>query len=203
MTSTEMLARCRTILDEASAGFWTDAEIYAALADGQNEVIRKLLETYRQTGAIKTELRSVYFDDSGNGDDVALPSGFLELIKATYDHDGTGVKQPCEVLDHRTVLEREDNTYTSATHKKPTAHINSEADALKVFFLPTGVDAPTYTIYFIAKPADIAGAQNATLPVTTHNAIVHFAVSRMFDKDAKAAEAQAQYTLFLKEIEAL
>lgn len=200
MTSTVMLAAVRTILDEASASFWTDAEVYAALADAQNEVIKKLLETYRQTGMIKFELRSVYFDDTGTNDNISVPAGFLELIKATYDHNGTGGQEPCEILDHRAVLEREDNSYTSATATEPVAYINSTGDALKIFFLPAKDGTPACTIYHISKPTDIASGQNATLPVTTHSAIVHYAVSRMLDKDQRPQESQAHYQIFLQEI---
>jgi len=39
MTTANLLSRLRTLLDEASAGFWTDVECYAALSDGQKEIV--------------------------------------------------------------------------------------------------------------------------------------------------------------------
>jgi hypothetical protein len=62
---------------------------------------------------------------------------------------------------------------------------------------------PAYTIWHITKPSDIAAGTNPTLPVTTHQAIVRYAASRMFDKDQRPQESQAQLGLFLKEIEGL
>jgi hypothetical protein len=198
-----MLAAVRTILDESSASFWTDAEIYAALADGQNVIVEKLLNMYRQTGVMKFELTSILFDDTGTDDNVAVPAGFLELVRATYDHNGTGGQEQCEILTHDKVLEREDSSYTSATATEPIAYIKSTSDALKIYFLPTKDGTPAFTFWHITKPADIASGQNPALPVTTHSAIVHYATSRMLDKDQRPQESQIQYGLFLKEIEGL
>lgn len=203
MTSTVMLAAVRTILDESSASFWTDNEIYAALADGQNQVIEKLLNMYRQTGVMKYELKSIEYDDTGTDDNVAVPSGFLELIRATYDHDGSGGEEPCEILTHAQVLEKEDNSFTTATSTEPIVYIKSTSDALKIYFLPSKSGTPAYTFWHITSPSDIAAGTNATLPVTTHSAIVNYAVSRMFEKDQRPQESQQYYTLFLKEIEGL
>ena len=40
MTTAEMLAKIRMQLDEASASFWTDVQIYEELAEGQMQVVR-------------------------------------------------------------------------------------------------------------------------------------------------------------------
>lgn len=203
MISTTMLAAMRTLVDEATASFWTDAEMYAALADGQNQIIERLLVKYRQTGVMNNELTSVLYDDTGTDDNVAVPSGMLEFVRATYDHDGSGGEEPCEILNHSQVLDREDNSYTSATAAEPVAYIKSDSDTLSIYFLPAKSGTPAYTIWHITKPADIANGVNATLPVTTHSAIVRYAVSRMLDKDERTQEAQTHYGLFLKEIEGL
>lgn len=203
MTSTVMLAAVRTILDEATASFWTDAEIYAALADGQNQVIEVLLTMYRQTKDMKYELLSLRNDNTGTSQTVAVPSGFLELLRATFDHDGTGGEEPCEILTHDEALRREDSTFTTATATEPIVYIKSVSDAVTIIFLPTASGTPAFTIHFLKSPTDIASGQNPTLPVTTHSAIVHYAASRMLDKDQRPEEAQSQYGLFLKEIERL
>lgn len=198
-----MLAATRTILDESSASFWTDAEIYAALADGQNQVIQLLLDKYRVTGRMPYELKSVEFDDTGADDNVTVPAGMYEFLRATYDHDGTGGQEPCEILTPDDVLKREDSTFTTATSTEPIAYIKSTSDALKIYFLPSKSGTPAYTIWHITKPSDIAGGTNPTLPTTTHSAIVHYAVSRMLDKDQRPQEAQLHYNVFLKEVEGL
>ena len=203
MISTVMLSAVRTILDEVTPSFWTDAEIYAALADGQNQVIEKLLEGYRQTGRMKFELKSIEFDDVGTDDNVAVPAGMLELLRATYDYNGTTGEQPCQILSHGKVLEKEDSSFTTSTAIEPTAYIKSSTDALKIYFLPTKSGTPAYTIWHITKPTDIAAITDATLPVTTHSAIIHYATSRMFEKDQRPQESQQEYGLFIKEIEAL
>ena len=209
MTSTVMLAAVRTILDEALASFWTDAEIYAALADGQNETIRALLAKYKEAKKanpsfiLPYELKSVEFDDTGTDDNVAVPVGMLELTRATYDHNGAGGEEPCEILSSEEVLQREDNTFTTATSTESVVYIKSASDALTIYFLPAKDGTPAYTIWHITKPSDIAAGTNAALPVTTHSAIVNYAVSRMFEKDQRPQESQQYYGLFLKEVEGL
>jgi len=203
MTSTVMLAALRTILDESSASFWTDAEAYAALADGQNEVIQRLLAKYRATGVANYELLSLRNDDTGTDDDIAVPAGFLELLGATYSYNGTVAQAKCEKITYEQMLDREDSSYTSATYTEPTVHISSVSDTVQLHFLPTKSGTPACTFHYIKSPTDIASGTNPTLPVTTHSAIVHYAASRMLDKDQRPTEAQAQYGLFLKEIELL
>lgn len=206
MTSTVMLAALRTILDEASASFWTDAECYAALADGQNEVIRELLTRYRMQKKVDSnavpsyELQSILNDDTGTAQTLSVPAGFLELYSATFDHDGSGGEERCRILELNEVKDREDNTYLSATGEDPSVYVKSVSDTVKIVFLPTLSGTPAYTVHFFKSPADIASGQNATLPVTTHSAIVHYAAYRMLAKDDDAMSGQ-EYNLYLKELE--
>lgn len=213
MTSTVMLAAVRTILDEATASFWTDNEIYAALADGQNQVIDKLLTSYRlrrkanPEAELPYELQSIGFRliSSGAASAVNLPASFLELVYAKWDNDNSGVKEPCEIVSPVRVLEREDNTYTSTTSTEPLVYIEvaTSGGAVQVNFLPVYSSTGAYDIQYLGKPSDIASGTNPTLPVNTHSAIVHYAVSRMLEKDQRPQEAQTHYGLFLKEIEGL
>lgn len=210
MTSTVMLAAVRTILDESSASFWTDNEIYAALADGQNEVINKLLSVYRakrQIGPetlLPLELASISVRVVGFGaaSAVALPVGFLELIAAKWDHDNSGGKIPCRIITPSEAHFMENNTYLVATSTDPVVWIAVDAgDGLpSIIFRPVYSTTGAYDIDYLDKPTDIASGVNAELPVNTHNAIVHFATSRMLYKDQRVEEAQIQYNLFLEQL---
>ena len=203
MTSTVMLATVRVILDETTESFWTDSSIYAALADGQNQVIERLLAIYRTTGVLKRELESIIYDGTGTSNPITIPAGFLELFSVTYDHDGTGGGEKCEILTHRQVLDREDNSFHSATSTEPTAYVKSASGVQGIYFYPAVSGAPAISIQYFKTPTDIAAGQNAILPGTTHSAIVHYAVSRMLDKDQRPQDAQLHYGLFVKEIEGL
>ena len=92
MTSTVMLAAMRTLLEEASASFWTDAECYAALADAQNEIIKELISVYKMK---RTQI-------SGMVKDIPLPAIAVKATltdnkiektkKETYQHTENEIK---------------------------------------------------------------------------------------------------------------
>ena len=198
-----MLAAMRPILDESSASFWTDAEAYAALADGQNEVIKAFLGVYRAKRKVDPtlpyELESLLNDNVGAVDAVAVPSGFLELISATYDHDGTGGQVACYISNMQETQFNEENTFLTATANSPVAYVKSTTDAVKINFLPALSGTPAYTYWCLVSPTDIASGQNATLPVTTHSAIVNYATARMLEKDQRQ-ESQVLYNKYLQEL---
>jgi hypothetical protein len=210
MTSTVMLAALRTTLDESSADFWTDPEAYAALADGQNQVIERLLAVYRakkkedEYASLPYELESLLNDDTGTTQTVAVPPGFLELVGAFFNYNDTIGLKPCKIMNNLdSYFFTEDNSYMSATGSNPLVGISSVSDVVSIFFVPTIEGTGSFSINYLKSPADIASGQNATLPVTTHNAIVNYAASRMLEKDQRIQEAQIQYNLFLKGIEGL
>ncbi len=211
MTSTVMLAAIRTILDEASASFWTDAETYAALADGQNEVIKELLNVYRVKqkidSALPYELEAVLNEDTGtlavDPTVLVVPTGFMELISATYDHDNTGGENPCFISSLPDLEFIEDITFLAASGTNPRIYMKTVSDALNLIFLPTKTATAPYTIHYIKSPTDIASGQSATLPVSTHSAIVNYAVSRMFQKDDRPQESQVWYQKYFQELQSL
>lgn len=204
----------RTILDESTASYWTDAECYAALADGQNEVIKELLNVYRLKRRIDPalplpyELESVLNDEDNSTGDVdptviSVPTGFMALISATYDHDGTGGEKPCYIVDLPNIRFTENNALLTADGNNPRIFVRSIGDTVKLEFLPANTANAPYVINFIKTPADIASGQNPTLPVSTHSAIVNYAVARMFQKDDRPQEANRYYQLYLSEIKSL
>lgn len=211
MTAAQLKANVDTILDEVTGAstFTTTTEVYQALADGQNEVISLFLSVYRMKKkldpeiALPFELESILNDDTGTDDSVSIPTGFQELIAATYDHDGAGKEVGCKIKDNRRIAFDEDNTFIIATATDPVAYIKSVSDTLKIVFLPAKSGTPAFTIHFLKTPADIASGVNPTLPATTHNAILLFAVSRLLEKDQRFSESQGYYNQFLQEMKLL
>jgi len=212
MTSTVMLAAVRTILDEASASFWTDAEIYAALADAQNNIIDKVLAVYRAKRMINPDMPMPYTLESltalvtGTGlaaSYISVPSDYLEMVYAKWDSDSTGTQYRCEVMSATYNNFREDNTFLSATHTKPICQASpiTTGSTVLINFLPVYKVAATYEVQYIATPTDIAAGQNAKLPANTHNAMIHFAVARMLDKDQRLQEAQMHQQIYLQELQ--
>ena len=213
MTSTVMLAAMRTILDESSASFWTDAEAYAALADGQNEVIKEVLAVYKArrradpNTELVEELRTLLtFESAGIAASFkAIYTGFLYLVNANWDHDASGTEEPCRIVEmDRGQNHRESNTFLAATATDPIAYVAPEpaAGGQSINFRPVYSTTATYSLNYLKSPTDIAAGTNATLPVTTHSAIVNYATARMLEKDQRP-EAQMIYGKYLQELKTI
>ncbi len=209
-----MLRPTRTILDESSASFWTDAEIYAALADSQNEVISLFLMVYKLRRKVDPdlelpeELRTLLEYDSAGiaASFIAIPTGFLYLVNANWDHDATGGEKPCRIVDQdRSHNHREENTFLTASAADPIAYLGPEpiAGGQSINFRPVYSTGATYSLHYLASPDDIASGVNPTIPVHTHNAIVHFAASRLLEKDQRTQESQVYYNMFSQEVKTL
>lgn len=190
MTTANMLSRLRTMLDESSASFWSDTEMYSALADGQREVADHLLMLYKQ----KYKLNP----------DEELPVGLRTLVSSTT---GTGTQNlPADYWQYLSVYTssvpvfvRQDgprkaasrlNTYTASTSAAPFCSFN----ASQIVF-ETSV---TWTLEYIKIPTAIAVAVQPTLPDITHNAIVQYALCQLLIKDQKVQEANLEYQKFMQ-----
>jgi hypothetical protein len=201
-----MLARVRTLLDEAAASYWTDAESYASLADGQNAAIDMLIGAYRAKKRVDPntklsyELEAVLNDNTATDDTIAVPSGFMELVSATYDHNGSGGENPCIISDVRKAQLNEDNTYLAADETSPVVYIKTTGDTVNLEFLPVKSGTPATSYWFIVSPTDIASGQNAVLPVSTHNAIVYFATAKLLQKDERLQESAHWMNMFNQEM---
>ena len=213
MTSAIMLAKVRTFLDEASASYWTDTEVYAALAHAQVACIDVVLAVYKQRFQIDPdyelpdELRVLTaFAGAGmSASALALPSGFFWLVSAKWDHDASGLEEPCRIASqNRTFNARENNTYLAATSTDPVAYVGVSAGGVQsINFLPAYDTSATYSIVYLKYPTAIASGQEPTLPEGTHNAIVEYATYAMLMKDQRPQEAQVHFNIYLQEIKNL
>jgi hypothetical protein len=213
MISTVMLAAIRTRLDEITESFWKDVESYAALAQGQMAVIGVLLSLYKAKRKIDPAIKLPYeleslLDDnigtlSADPSILAIPTGLLELIAVTYDHDNSGGQKPCFIVDLPMLGFTEDNTFQVADGYNPRVYLKSVSDTLQLVFLPTKTATAPYTVHYVKKPTDIASGQNATLPETTHTAIVEFATSILLQKDGRPQESQVYYQKYQSELRTL
>lgn len=214
MTTATMLAKVRTFLDESSASFWTDVEVYASLAHGQISVIEFLFAIYQQKRRIDPdtglpeELRSLttYVASSMAASALALPSGFLWLLSAKWDHDATGGGLPCRVINiDRSFDFHISNTFLAPTSADPVAYVGASVSTgnQSINFLPVYSTTGAYQIYYLKHPTAIAAGQEPTLPEVTHNAIVEYATYAMLMKDQRPQEAQVHYNLYSQELKAM
>lgn len=208
MTRTEMLARVRTLLDEASASFWTDAEIYSALTDGQQEAANYFYSMYEKLKQVNPliglphtlePLYTLTTSTTINGL-VNNPSNYWHLILATYAYNG-GTSYNCRIQPLSPALLYDlDNTYLVASTTSPTVY---QVSSTQFLFLPTASGTANYALGYIVKPTAISSSVDPVLPVLAHTAIVHYATAQMLFKDQRPQEAQLFLQNFINEIQVI
>lgn len=210
MTSANLLARLRTLLDEASASFWTDTEAYAALADGQNAVIALSLGVYRakkqsllnQDVPLSQVLQSLFATQTATvnsgASSASLTGTVLELVYVTYNHSAATPQRPCRVRYHSPSSEwKAANSYLVATPASGEYYIRWKNPTI-TFETASTDNAAAYVAGVLSQPTDIGAAQNPTIPDNCMPAVLQFAFARMLSKDQRVQESRDAFERFLK-----
>lgn len=187
MTSTEALARVRTLLDEASTGFWTNTEVYSALTDGQKEVANIVLSIYRvrreanPLEKMPTILINLLTNVTGTNksSSVEKPNDFWQLSSAKFARITGETEKTCivKIYDDE-YLRSVDNLYSKPSKGFP--HVYDFGTTIE--FNPSS-SSGDYTIYYFKKTTDIDENTEPILPEETHNAIVQYAYEEVIVKD--------------------
>lgn len=191
MTSAEMLARVRTDLDEVVASFWSDNEVYRALADGQREIATHIFTIWKQKIRVNPDeplpevLRSLISTDSGTTT-KSLPSDFMSYLTV---YSATNAV-PIYVRENwRQTGWMKGNTYSTSTSAQPFCYFN----ATQIVF----ETAVNWTMEYLKLPTDISGATQPALPITAHNAIIQYAFATLLLKDSNPTAGQELQKFFL------
>lgn len=178
MTTAQMLADVRTKLDEASAGYWTDTEIYKSLNNGQIFTLNALFGSDNVSTCIKS--LTVAYSTSSE------PSDLLKPIGVTLN------SSPCLIRsgDKQT---KENNTYLTGSTSQPYVYFYSGF----VSFDPTPTTG-TYTIDYYKVPEDMTSLVEPTLREPTHPAIVQYAFADLLLKDEKHQESVVEFQKYEK-----
>lgn len=205
MTSSQMLTRVRTLLDEASAGLWSDNEIYSALTDGQKSIAEFLVSFYKKRGMLpKILLPLVTYLTGGltvaGQPNVPLPSDFMYLVSLEYDPDNTG-KKPCIILED---MERNkflaNNSYFSAVTPSDSfyiAYYDIDSSSNRILHCqPDNSGLGSYYLNYLKYPTDINASTDPILAEGSHEAIVQYAYIQLLLKDEKSREAYSEFNKF-------
>lgn len=209
-----MLARLRSLLDESTAAFWSNDELYRNLSDGQREIAAFAMKLFRDRGrknlpAVLNPLMSTVNGNCANDTqgDIALTyynvTGMWDIVQALYtpDVDGLDDYARCRIVENDIdFLRISQNLYTRGTVSSPLALIKTKHESTystEVFFKPdkTGSNAGA-VIQYIKSPTDIAAGTEPILDDFTHNAIVQFAYSQALLRDQRTQEGLAEYQKF-------
>lgn len=179
MTSTEMLARLRTLLDETPEGFWEDTlDCYPALSLAQLEVI-KVLAPYKSI-ALRTVLTraaqtaQTFAVDTG----LDLPADFYMMWSIKANAIG-GTQHPA--YDRSQRHDFEDNPYMSSENDRLFYTISGTDGNLTIFF-ETAFTNGSITMDYVTKPEDIDATTDPEIDSIAHNAIVYYAFAYLLQK---------------------
>lgn len=182
-----MLAHVRTLLDEASAGYWTDTEIYRSLTNGQTMTASKL---HIKGSSLIENLRKDLAQSEASGW-LNLPSDYWFFIGVKYASVGGGTEYPC-LLRRGARFNKESNAYLAGTSSQPYVYVTDNT----LDFDPSGssgMTPRTYTLSYYSKPTDISASVEPILLSITHPAITQYAFAELLLKDEKNQESALEF----------
>ncbi len=167
---------------QVSSGFWSDPEIYAALTDGQRELIHRALALYIAQTDLSTDVDLPpilqRLEKSGTITITSatgpLPSDFIHFLYGTL-----GTQWILRRKQNRQGFFAQNNTLLQAGTKEiylsyiGNGTINFESSST----------SGTATIWYISTPLAITPTQDPTVPDDQHNAVVQFAYQELLKKN--------------------
>jgi len=182
-----MLLRVQTLLDDLDSEYWTEADIYRALTDGQQTVITFLLSVFKIKSAqniyenVPEVLRPLLTTQSGATQTDTLPADFLDILSCKVNGSEPAYQRSKNKINH---FDKAD-TYMTGNY---FALIGSQ-----IVFEDT---ITSYDFDYIKKPSDITAVVNPTLHTIAHIPITQYAYADLLRKDEKIEQAISQLNIF-------
>lgn len=217
MTTANLLLRLRNLLNEASAGFYTDAQLYAYLDSAQNFIIQNLLcrqnalkdtmayfeyktlKTVLKQGTISTTTANSY-SLSSLTDFIQLQS--IEIYNASPERCLQTTEVPYMKLQYLKTNTYQGHTYNSSD-KTGQVYYSLRGTTIQTSFSDSNFpnsDYATLRVNYYYQPSAIASGVEATLEDHTHESIINLAFSYALKQDGRTQEAFAQEQLALQTI---
>ena len=192
-TRAELLAEVRANLDEATASFWTDAELYRFLIRAKDKVwmeVCKLqkkffVRTLSSTDSPATILGATYTPSSSlaitaGGSTLTLPGDFASLETLEVITSGYEYVQFC-ARDMATPEFRELRSDT--TQRAPGAFYFDIYGLTTLLYTPLSNVALDTRLYYVYRPADMSGSVDLDMPDPLYMAVEEYATTRAMLKD--------------------
>lgn len=188
--SKALKAKVRTLLDESSAGFWSDTEIYNALSDGQREIVNIILSMYKQRSAITANeklpevLRNVFATTNSATGTQNLPTDYLTYLALYITTTNVPIYVRSEGIDkHQRV-----NTYLASSSSQPYVSISATQVVNET--------SVTWQMDYIKTPTDLSDSADPSLAPLAYQAMVSYAVAFLLNKDENQRAVQEFQTFF-------
>lgn len=191
-TRAELLAEVRANLDEATASFWTDAELYRFLIRAKDKTwmeVVKLQENFftrvlSSTDGTVTILGASYATSglavTAGGSTLTLPGDFaslksLEVITAGYEYVRFGQRDLArpEFLALR----------ADTTQRPPSAFYFDIYGLTTLLYTPLSSTALDTRLTYVYRPADMSGSVDLDMPDPLYMAVEEYATTRAMLKD--------------------
>lgn len=207
-TTDTLLAKLRAILDEATAGFWTDAELLYFLNMGQNEAIQILLGKQREMRrldpayshpSLVNSILKTYAISTSTASSYTLPTDFLqmELVRLGDTVTTTRFLTATEV-PYQTLIKGSINTYIQHSYNSSTytgqIYYSIIGATLQTSFttFPNG-DFNKIDIWYFYQPAVMTTDVDPVLKNETHEAILNIACGYAHSKNNDLNRSQLHF----------
>ncbi len=215
MTQTEALARVRQILNEVTAGYWTDNILYDYLDSGQNHCIQLLLIKQRVKQIIDPNYQHPNLTPLIGNTDITITGAtsysistittLIEILFAQLVNTSPARQRNItQIKSLKKLYDSADNTYSSASYSSSTYKGDVfYCIAGSTLYLSTPIPSADFgklKLWYIAQPTTISSSQDFTLRPDTHEAIVMLAVFYALSQDEKSSPVLAD-SFFKKAIE--
>jgi hypothetical protein len=203
------LARARNILNETSAGFWSDAQLYTYFDSAQmlyidlclakENAINKIDPLWRHPDLfpLVTIIQATITSGTAEYDiDGANTDYGLKSIGASAKYNAPSTDSKCTRKDYNTIQWKATNTYEVATVTNPFYYIRNNAGSLKIGFVPTPdatVSTTGWTHIYYKKPTAVDGSGDFLLQQECHEALLEFALYFAYQQDDNAEVAQLHF----------
>lgn len=214
--SNNLLLKLRSLVDETSAGFFTDAQLFQYLSSSQNLSATKLLS--KQNGlklvrgndfeieTLKPLIKKETITISSNSNSISLSSltDIIEVYAVDIYNATAGVTLPLTKIGLSELRKRTGNSYTShrfdaTTNLGSVYYAVYQGNILTSFVNGTfPYNSTAFTnaalnrmdVYYYAQPTALSTTIDPALPPDTYEAIIlyglYFALTQ--DKDSQRAE---------------
>lgn len=173
MTPSDVLSRVRDQLVEGTAGFWTDAELYRYMSDGESE-INNMVECYRVSSTDTTVTGT-----SG----YTLPTDCVAVTRLTYD------SVPLKLVSRREMDALDMPGYGGSTKSGQPTHWYMYEGMAYLWPVPSAAKTIEYD-YVASPPAITTASSQFAIPRQFHIPIQDYTLYRAFTKDQDAGRAE-------------
>lgn len=210
-----LTAKARIILNEASAGFWLDAQIISLLTNAQRKCIIVLLEKKKQMLSIDplylpTALEPVIKKSSAittstaNYYAITAITDLIEVLEVELVNASPARTLKTTYLPITKQMQFMRNSYTThsydTTAKTGTVYSSIYGSTLQTSFATAGFpnsDFAQIYITYVYNPPDMTTDVDPVLKADCYDAMIYMAISDAFAKDGLRLEAQQYYQMAL------